>query len=155
MDAKGIPWGEVMKMLFGKPGAIAAIAGEGGISGCVKFYSVPQGSLVVAELCGLPEGGPGFFALHIHEGGDCGGEDFADTKGHFNPCGKPHPEHPGDLPPLLSCNGRAWMAVKTDRFTPCEVIGRTVVIHSDPDDFHTQPSGNAGRKIACGKVQKF
>ena len=77
-----------MKMLFGKPGAIAAIAGEGGISGCVKFYSVPQGSLVVAELCGLPTGEPGFFALHIHEGGDCGGEDFADTKGHFNPCGK-------------------------------------------------------------------
>ena len=58
------------------------------------------------------------------------------------------------LPPLLRCKGNAYLSVKTDRFTVDEIIGRTLVIHSDPDDFHTQPAGNAGKKIACGVIQK-
>ena len=47
------------------------------------------------------------------------------------------------------------MAVLTDRFCVEEVIGRTVIIHSDPDDFHTQQSGNAGKKIACGVIRRI
>lgn len=62
--------------------------------------------------------------------------------------------HAGDLPPLLSCQGNAYLSVKTDRFSVNEIIGRTVVIHSNPDDFHTQPAGNAGKKIACGVIQR-
>lgn len=60
----------------------------------------------------------------------------------------------GDLPPLLSMGGRAFLAVETGRFTPCEVVGRTVVIHGSADDFHTQPAGNAGKKIACGVIRR-
>lgn len=65
-----------------------------------------------------------------------------------------HPKHAGDLPPLLECKGQAYLSVKTDRFTVDEIIGRTVIIHSDSDDFSTQPTGNAGRKIACGVIRR-
>jgi Cu-Zn family superoxide dismutase len=56
---------------------------------------------------------------------------------------------------LLWCKGKAFLSVKTDRFSVDEIIGRTIVIHSDPDDFHSQPAGNAGKKIACGVIQKI
>lgn len=138
----------------GKPAAMACVKGERGLRGVVKLYRSSCGTLVVAEILGLPTNESGFFALHIHEGGDCGGEDFADTGGHYNPCGEAHPRHAGDLPPLLSRNGRAVLAVETGRFAPCDVIGRTVVIHSGADDFHSQPAGNAGRKIGCGVIRR-
>lgn len=138
----------------GKPEAIACVSGEGRLRGTVKFYATACGSLVAADIRGLPKSDTGFFAFHIHEGDSCGGGDFADTGGHFNPGGEAHPRHAGDLPPLLSENGTALLVVATTRFTPKEVIGRTVVIHERPDDFHTQPSGNAGRKIACGVIRK-
>ena len=132
--------------------ALACVKGEGKLRGTVKFYSVPHGTLLVAEVTGLPRSDSGFFALHIHEGERCTGKDFADTGGHFNPDGEAHPRHAGDLPPLLSRNGRAFLAVETDRFFVQEVIGRTVVIHGGADDFYTQPAGNAGRKIGCGRI---
>ena len=143
-----------MKMNFGRPAAFARVKGAG-ISGEVYFYPQPGGMLVTAEVEGLPTSQSGFFAFHIHEGGDCGGEGFADTRGHFNPGKTEHPRHAGDLPPLLSNDGKAFLAVQTDRFRPEDVIGRTVVIHESPDDFHTQPAGNAGKKIACGVIRRF
>ena len=65
-----------------------------------------------------------------------------------------HPQHAGDFPPLLGNHGKAYMKVFSDRFSVEEIIGKTVIVHSDPDDFRTQPSGNAGRKIACGIIKK-
>ena len=113
--------------------------------------------LVVADICRLPCcTGPctsGIFALHIHEGNSCGDDNFADTKGHYNPGGCPHPYHAGDLPPLFSCRGHAFMAVLTDRFRIPEIIGRTVVIHSGRDDFTSQPAGDSGTRIACGVIR--
>ena len=55
---------------------------------------------------------------------------------------------------LLLCGGGAYLAVLTDRFSVADVLGRTVVIHSGADDFHTQPAGNAGTKIACGVIRR-
>ena len=136
----------------GPLGAIAFVRGEGKLQGTVKFYPVPCGALIVAEVEGLPKNDSGFFALHIHEGGSCAGEGFAKTGGHYNPNGEPHPLHAGDLPPLLSQNGRAFLAVETNRFDIREVMGRTVVIHGSADDFRTQPAGNAGQKIGCGRI---
>lgn len=143
-------------------GRLAAIARVGGgenapnLTGMVKFYQRCDGTMVVAEVAGLPKTSEtGFFAFHIHEGRSCGGVDFADSGSHFNPGRTLHPLHAGDLPPLLSSSGRAYMAVLTDRFCVEEVIGRTVIIHSDPDDFHTQQSGNAGKKIACGVIRRI
>lgn len=122
------------------------------IHGKAEFFPSRDGTYVSVHVTGLPN--DGFFALHIHEGADCGGDAFADTGAHFDLTESSHPFHSGDLPPLLSCGEYASMTVFTNRFTVADVIGRTVVIHSDPDDFHTQPSGNAGKKIACGVVRR-
>ena len=137
------------------PDAVARVRGGTaypGIRGTVKFHSRCGGTLITADLCGLPETETNFFAFHIHEGSDCGGEAFADSKGHYNPRDVLHPSHAGDLPPLLEASGKAYMTVLTGRFHVKEVIGRTVILHGDPDDFHTQPSGNAGIKLACGVI---
>lgn len=144
-----------MMISAGRPRAVAWVRGENGVRGSVTFYPVAGGTLVTAEIQGLPESESGFFGFHIHEGGRCEGKDFAETGGHLNPQGKIHPQHMGDLPPLLGNRGRSFLAVKTGRFRPEDVIGRTVVIHSDSDDFHTQPSGNAGKKMACGVIRRI
>lgn len=136
------------------PVALACISGERGIHGKVKFFSHRDGVLVTADICGLPESETHFLAFHIHEGEDCWGAGFSNTGGHWNPGGEKHPNHAGDLPPLLVCRGKAYLAVVTNRFRIPEILGRTVVIHSGSDDFHTQPSGNAGTKIACGVIRK-
>lgn len=125
--------------------ALAYIQGRSGIRGTVRFSQRSDGTLVTARIMGLPR--EGFFAFHIHRGSDC-----ANTGGHFDPTGLPHPSHAGDLPPLLSCHGKAFLSLLTDRFSTAEVIGRTVVIHSGPDDFTSQPSGNPGEQIACGLI---
>lgn len=141
-----------------RPAAVAHLRGGNsnpGLHGEVRFYNDGDGVLVVAKVSGLPKGnGSGFFGFHIHEGGNCMGRDFENTGGHYSPSPAPHPMHAGDLPPLLSVNGQAYLAVKTNRFTVKEIIGRTVVIHDRADDFTSQPAGNAGKKIACGVIQR-
>ena len=147
-----------MHMNFGRPSAVARIGGRpDGPCGAVSFYPCGRNTLVVADIYRLPADdtlcASGIFALHIHEGNSCGGTNFSDTMGHYNPAGCPHPYHAGDLPPLFSCRGHAFLAVLTDRFRMAEVIGRTVVIHSHRDDFTSQPAGDAGTKIACGVIR--
>ena len=140
------------------PDAVARVVGgeeAPQLSGCVRFYQENGFVLIEAKISGLPKASEtGFFGFHIHQGRDCSGAGFSGTEGHYNPAGQAHPEHAGDLPPLLGCKGNAYLSVRTERFSVREIIGRTVVIHSDPDDFHTQPAGNAGRKIACGVIQR-
>lgn len=133
--------------LIGSPDAPA-------LTGTVQFVQMPHGVLVTAHVSSLPVSNEsGFFALHIHEGSSCTGAGFPDTGSHYNPTGAPHPSHAGDLPPLLSNRGEAYLSVLTDRFRLSDVVGRTVVIHSGPDDFRSQPAGNAGTKIACGVIR--
>ena len=137
------------------PNAVARLRGGREypkLCGTVRFWGRCDGVLVEAEVRGLPRTETGFFALHIHEGDDCAGDGFPDTRGHLNPGGTEHPNHAGDLPPLLEVSGKAYMMVLTGRFCVGEIIGRTVILHGDPDDFHTQPAGNAGMKIACGVI---
>ena len=127
------------------------------IKGRVTFQQTPQGVMVTADICGLPKTDDcrGVFAFHIHDGRCCTGnrtDPFADAGTHYDPCSHPHPYHAGDLPPLFANDGRAYMSVLTNRFTVDEIIGKTVIIHSRPDDFTTQPSGSAGEKIACGVI---
>lgn len=140
-----------------RPVSSATLNGSGqypDITGTVRFYRAAQGALVVAEVFNLPDGP--FHAFHLHEGGACGsgaGEDpFAAAGTHYNPTDQQHPYHAGDFPPLLSNNGYAYASFYTDRLTPEQAVGHTVVVHAHADDFHTQPSGNAGGKIACGVV---
>jgi len=101
--------------------------------------------------------------LHIHEAADCSG-DATGAKGHFNPYGKPHglpgiaERHAGDIPALKANKaGRANIHVDLDTITltpgPANIIGRALIVHADPDDYKTQPTGNAGARIACGVIQ--
>jgi len=131
------------------------------IRGNVRFYGTRYGVLVVAEVTGLPIAdspcASPVFGFHIHAGRACSGtydDEFADSLGHYDPNSCPHPHHAGDLPPLFGNGGHAFSAFLTDRFTVDEILGRTVVIHSAPDDFTSQPSGNSGVKIACGVISK-
>ncbi len=141
--------------------ARAEIRGSGtypDIRGTVTFRQMLNGVLVTAKIFGLPyenECGSGIFAFHIHNGTSCTGDaegPFSDAGTHYNPGETSHPYHAGDLPPLFGNRGYAYMSVLTDRFTVKEIIGRVIIIHSEPDDFKTQPSGNSGDKIACGKI---
>ena len=143
-----------------KPDAIAVIKGNRQypqLEGSIRFFRTPyEGVLVCAEVSGLPDRRSrmrsDFFAMHIHEQGDCS-HAFENVGMHYNPESMPHPYHAGDLPPLLSNDGYAWTAFYDERFTIGEIIGKSVIIHSQSDDFRSQPSGDAGEKIACGEIE--
>lgn len=153
---------DLCRMLKGLPDAVAVLQGSAehvGINGTVKFYQTKGGVLVIADVVGLPTVKEpckdGVFAFHIHGGSECAGnasDPFANAETHYNPDNCPHPYHAGDMPPLFSAGDRAFLAFISDRFTVDEIIGKTVIIHDRPDDFTTQPSGNAGNKIACGVI---
>lgn len=124
------------------------------LGGTVGFYPWARGTLVKAEMINLPEEAAGpFFGFHIHENGCCE-KDFTCAGGHFNPEGREHPFHAGDLPVLLSNQGYAFLVTYTQRFRPCDVVGRSVVIHQMPDDYRTQPAGDSGERIGCGVILK-
>ncbi len=143
--------------------AVASVHGGNGypqIRGTVRFRQLREGVLVTVRMSGLPIGRGDchdrIFALHIHSGGSCTGDaanDFSHAGAHYNPKDCPHPYHAGDLPPLFGCGDRAYCSFLTDRFCLSEVVGKVVILHHDPDDFTTQPSGNAGKMIACGVIR--
>ena len=148
------------RFYLGWPAAAAKISGgteAPEITGTVSFYPSGTNTMVIADIQNLPQNQEpcqsGILGFHLHEGLSCGGVDFAETRGHFNPENCPHPYHAGDFPPLFQCGSNAFLAFLTDRFQVADVVGRTVVIHSNPDDFTTQPSGNSGNKIACGVIK--
>ena len=146
---------------FGTPTALAWVRGgtqAPAISGLVKFYATPYaGVLIEAELFNLPNkstpGSSGFYAMHIHETGNCS-DDFIHTGEHFNPTGGLHPAHAGDMLPLQGNEGYSWVSFYDKRITIDQILGRSVIIHSQADDFTTQPAGNSGTKIACGVIRR-
>ena len=147
------------------PSATAALQPTKGstVSGNVSFTQMGDKVRVGAKVTGLrPNGEYGF---HIHEAGDCSSGDGMSTKGHFNPYGKPHahagtPErHAGDLPSLKSdASGNASVTADLDVITvspgPASVVGRGLIVHAQPDDYKTQPTGNAGARSACAVIQR-
>ena len=130
--------------------------------GEATFEQVGDKVRVVVFAQGLKPGQQHGF--HIHEAGDCSSGDGMSAKGHFNPHGKPHghplsdARHAGDLPALFADkSGRARIDAMVDQITlnpgPGNIIGRGMIIHADPDDFRTQPTGNAGARLACGVIK--
>jgi len=146
----------------GQPAARAVLEPRSGsqVSGTVSFTPRGERLLVEAELSGLTPGEHGF---HVHEGGDCSAPDASSAKGHFNPTGKPHghhhgERHAGDLPNLVAGqDGRASYRAEVEGLTADSgalgIIGRSVVVHADADDYRSQPAGNSGRRIACGVIR--
>lgn len=142
-----------------EPEAVAEVCGGKeypDIHGIVRFYETPYAGIVIAaEIFDLPVESretPAFFAFHIHENGDCS-DAFAHTGNHYNPENHQHPSHAGDMPSLLTGNGYSWLCFLDSCLSISQVIGKSVVIHGGVDDFTTQPSGNSGKKIACGVIQ--
>lgn len=137
------------------------------LRGYVLFIDVPDGTEVVVEVVGLPPYRPGGgkrepigpHGFHIHEYGNCSGgeeeEPFPKTGKHWNPSNDPHGHHAGDFPVLFSNNGYAKMSFFTNRFKVNEIVGKSIVIHENPDDFRTQPDGKSGKKIGCGEIQLY
>ena len=136
------------------------------LKGEVFFYSVPGGTKVCAEFSGLPLYEPatdtsqpiGPFGFHIHEYGICEitnpDSPYESAGGHYNPTNQPHGNHAGDFPVVFSNNGYAKMSFFTDKFKPEDIIGRSVILHQNPDDFTSQPAGNSGKRMACGVICK-
>lgn len=123
------------------------------LNGTVWFIETPMGVHVEAKIHNLPQNETGFYGFHLHEGENCMPPDFATAKGHYNPQNYPHPMHAGDFPMLLITDSMdAYLSFTTTRFSVRDIIGKTVVIHMDRDDYTSQPAGNSGKRIGCGVI---
>lgn len=145
-----------------EPAAQARVEARSGsqVGGTVSFTPHADVVVVEAKLSGLTPGPHGF---HIHEAGDCSAADASSAKGHFNPMNHPHghhgkaERHAGDLPNLVAdANGNASYRaeVRGMQLTGGAggILGRSVVVHADPDDYQSQPAGNSGRRVGCGII---
>ena len=150
--------------------AVANIYGSNiapNLGGTVWFKDVMNGVEVCVNVSGLPPYQPGQnsrqpvgpHGFHIHEFGDCSMQDtetpFQSTGGHWNPTNQPHGNHAGDFPVLFSNDGTAIMCFFTNKFRVADIIGKSVIIHENPDDYRTQPAGNSGKRIGCGVIRLF
>lgn len=129
--------------------------------GTVYFVPVKDGVRVVAHVTGLTPGKHGF---HVHEKGDCSAPDGTSAGGHFNPekaqHGGPHStaRHAGDFGNITANEAGVAHYDSVDHHLKLEgissVIGKAVIVHAQEDDLKTQPTGNAGARVACGVIEK-
>jgi len=130
--------------------------------GKVTIIAVPTGVLLDADLTAVP---PGDHAFHIHAIGKCEPPDFKSAGGHFNPEEDKHGlmneagPHAGDLPNIhVPENGKLHIEVLDQRVSLSDGLldddGSAIVIHQRPDDYKTDPAGNAGPRIACGVITR-
>jgi Cu-Zn family superoxide dismutase len=156
--------------------ASASAAASTASSATVNLASA-SGSLVSGKLTAMPMGNGVHFtgevgglapgsthAIHVHETGDCSAADASSAGGHFNPTGEPHgragtePHHAGDMNNIVAnAEGVARVDVHAQGVTlggnaASDIAGRAVIVHAAPDDYRSQPSGNAGARVACGLV---
>lgn len=132
------------------------------VSGTLDLRPMADGVHITGEIGGLRGGGRHGF--HIHEKGDCSAADASSAGGHFNPAAQPHgraghgAHHAGDADNLVA-DGRGVAKVDTHQSgvtlgggAANDIAGRAVIVHAQPDDYATQPTGNAGGRIACGII---
>jgi Cu-Zn family superoxide dismutase len=138
--------------------AIAVLSSASGskVTGTVTFTKSGDGVKVVAEVSGLTPGKHGF---HVHEFGDCSAPDATSAGGHFNPTGDPHAghdadkRHMGDLGNLeADASGKARVDLTDKKMKLDAIIGKAVIVHEKADDLKTQPTGDAGGRVACGVI---
>jgi Cu-Zn family superoxide dismutase len=175
--------GLVISGLAALPVAVSVVAAQSGAAvqtaGASAELKDPQGKTIGrAELTETPHGvlvrvaltgaAAGEHAVHVHETGRCDAPTFESAGGHFNP-GKaqhgymnPKGPHAGDLPNIhVPAGGQLEFqfiadgtALKSGRSSLLDGDGSALVVHASPDDYRTDPAGNAGDRIACGVVQK-
>jgi Cu-Zn family superoxide dismutase len=132
-------------------------------NGTLTLRAEGDGVRISGELAGLKPGSEHGF--HVHENGDCSAPDATSAGGHFNPADQAHgsmdanPHHVGDMPnQKANAQGVADVNVlahdmSLDPGSEHNVIGRALIVHEQPDDYQSQPSGNAGARIACGVIE--
>ena len=134
------------------------------VKGKINFVQHTHGMVKVSgQVSGLkPNAEHGF---HIHETGDCSSPDASSAGGHFNPGNAAHGKHgqgtrhAGDLPNLrANANGMAIVQYETAQISlgrgNANIADRALVVHAQPDDFVSQPAGNAGARVACGVIKR-
>jgi Cu-Zn family superoxide dismutase len=132
------------------------------VSGKLSALPIPGGVRITGEIGGLKRGGT--HAIHIHEKGDCSAADATSAGGHFNPEQQPHgrvgsgPHHGGDMDNIVADgSGVAQVDVQARGVSlgggATNIGGRAIVVHAMPDDYISQPAGNAGARVACGIIQ--
>ena len=145
-------------------GAMAILSATEGnsVTGEIMFEAVDGGVAITGQVNGLPPGGEHGF--HVHETGDCSAPDATSAGGHFNPAGMAHgrvgegEHHVGDTDNIVADDtGVAVIDTRLDGATlgdgaPTDVLDRGVIVHADADDYTTQPTGNAGARLACGVI---
>lgn len=131
------------------------------VSGNVRFTQIGDVVRITGEITGHSKGPKGF---HIHEKGDCSDDKAMSTGGHFNPHKSKHGgpydpvKHAGDLGNLVfNDQGVAKINftvgdISVSRDRADGIIGRAVIVHADRDDLKTDPTGNAGGRVACGVI---
>jgi Cu-Zn family superoxide dismutase len=156
------PAGQAAPAAAGAKTAVAKLAStkDSTARGEVTFTQEASGVRVVGSFSGLTMGEHGF---HVHEKGDCSAPDATSAGGHFNPATKPHaareaPErHVGDLGNLKADPyGLARVDFVDTQLAlsgASSILQRAVIVHANPDDFKTQPTGNAGGRLACGVIE--
>lgn len=144
--------------------AVLAPASSSHVSGRLSFVATNQGVHITGRISGLqPDSTHGF---HIHANGDCGAPDASSAGGHFNPTQQPHgrpqsgSHHAGDIPnQQANADGVATVdtvvkGIELGTGSNTDVLGRAVIVHAQPDDYTSQPSGNSGARIACGVITR-
>ena len=141
--------------------AHAVLQSPSGVGGTIMFSESGGKVTVTAQLTGVAAGEHGF---HIHETGDCSAPDFKSAGGHFNPTNVAHgapsdaAHHAGDLGNItIAADGSGKLTISSSMFTLAagtnSIVGKAVIVHEKVDDFKTQPTGNAGGRIACGVIE--
>jgi Cu-Zn family superoxide dismutase len=134
------------------------------VAGTATFTEKKGNVTLVAKLTGLK---PGVHAIHIHEKSDCSAADGSSAGGHWNPTFKKHGKlgegeaHKGDIGNFTADeNGIGTITFSTNEWCiSCEdqtknILDKSIIVHANPDDFTSQPTGNAGGRIACTAVIK-
>ena len=143
---------------------VANLASASGslVSGSVQVMSMGSGVHIAGDIGGLAPGS--VHGFHIHEKGDCSAADASSAGGHFNPLGAPHgrmettPHHAGDMDNIVADgDGVAHVnmhvgGVRLGGGAASDIAGRAIIVHADADDYASQPSGNAGKRVACGII---
>ena len=96
------------------------------VTGSVALSTSSEGVHITGTVQGLKPNAE--FGFHVHEKGDCSAPDGSSAGGHFNPTSAEHGNPPTDI------------------------TGKAIVVHEGPDDYRTQPSGNSGKRVACGVI---